>query len=119
MNLTPAALNEAVIKALDGLKAENITSLDVTKLTTITDYMVICTGSSTRHVKSLAKHVIDELLQLGIKPRSTEGELEGEWVLVDFNDVVVHVMQESVRNFYNLEKLWNIDLQKQKESHAH
>ena len=108
MTMTPEALKEAVFEALDDLKAKDIVCLDVKALTSVTDYMVICTGSSSRHVKSLADNVNVELKKLGEKALSIEGAAGSDWVLVDFGDVVVHVMLEEARNFYELEKLWSV-----------
>jgi len=101
------SLMQAIMHALEELKAESIVQLDTRHLTPMMDFMVICTGNSSRHVTSIARHVVEELHKQKIKPRGVVGEKEGEWVLVDFNDVVIHVMQQEVRAFYNLEKLWS------------
>jgi ribosome-associated protein len=103
------ALTELVIKALEDLKAQDIRAIDVRGKTTITDMMVIASGTSDRHVKALADNVIIKAKEAGVVPLGTEGEGDNEWVLVDLNDVVVHVMLPRVRDFYNLEKLWLID----------
>ncbi len=102
------ALTKLVIAALEDLKAVDIKVLDVRDLTVITDTMVICTGTSNRHVKSLAQNVLDEARGKGYRPIGVEGLAEGEWVLVNLNGVLVHVMQLQTRAFYQLEKLWDM-----------
>src|ERR1700757_4092065 len=106
-----AALKALGIAALEDLKAVDIKVLDVRELTPITDHMVICTGTSNRHVKSLAENVMDRAKQKGFRPIGVEGLGEGEWVLVDLNGVLVHVMQAQPRLFYQLEKLWDMSQQ--------
>ena len=100
------ALKQLVIDALDDLKAINTVSLDVSGLTDVMDHMVITSGSSSRHVKSLATNVSAEAKKRGLQPLGIEGADAGEWVLVDFGDVVVHVMLPATRDFYDLERLW-------------
>ncbi|MEJ2531087.1 MAG: ribosome silencing factor [Halioglobus sp.] len=100
------ALNRLVVDALDDLKAVNTVTLDVTGLTDVMDYLVITSGTSNRHVKSLADNVCMEAKKQGVRPLGVEGEAAGEWVLVDFGDVVVHVMLPATRDFYDLERLW-------------
>ena len=99
-------LTQLVVAALDDLKAVNIVTLDVSALTDVMDYMVIASGTSNRHVKSLASNVSVEAKKQGNAPIGVEGEDAGEWVLVDFGDVVVHVMLPSIRDYYDLERLW-------------
>jgi ribosome-associated protein len=99
-------LKELVIEALDDLKAVNTVSLDVTDLTDVMDYMVVASGTSNRHVKSLADNVCMEAKKQGMRPIGVEGQDAGEWVLVDFGDVVVHLMLPATRDFYDLERLW-------------
>ncbi len=95
-----------IINALEDTKAQEITVLDVRKKSDMTDFMIIVTGNSTRHVKSMAGNLIKAMKDLGEQPFGSEGETNGEWVLVDFENIVVHIMQRDVREFYNLEKLW-------------
>jgi len=98
-----------VNNALDNMKAQDIVAIDVRNKSSITEYMVIATGTSTRHVKSIAGEVIREAKAAGLPPLGSEGEENAEWVLVDLNDIVVHVMLAEIRAFYNLEKLWETD----------
>jgi len=97
-----------VIDALEELKGVDIRVLDVCGLTSITDRMVVASGTSTRHVKSLAENVARKTREAGFRALGVEGEQAAEWVLVDLGDVVVHVMMPSVREFYALEKLWSV-----------
>lgn len=97
-----------VVSALDDLKGEDVCVLDVRRMTTVTDAMVIVSGTSTRHVRSLARHVVETAKARDFKPLGVEGERYGEWILVDLGDVVVHIMLPQVRAFYNLEKLWSL-----------
>ena len=99
-------LNGAVLKALHDMKAQNINDLDVADITSITDHMIIATGTSTRHVKSISDAVLEQTKKLHFEPLGVEGEQDAEWVLIDLGDVVVHVMLPSTREYYQLEKLW-------------
>ena len=101
-------LLKLAIASIEDVKGIDVRVLDVRKLTVITDHMVICTGTSNRHVKSIADRVIDDAKKAGHRPRGIEGLDSGEWVLVDLIDVVVHVMQVQTRAFYQLEKLWEM-----------
>lgn len=94
--------------ALDDMKALNVVQLDVQHLTTMTDQMLIASGRSDRHVRSLASSVVAAAKEAGFKPVGMEGEESGEWVLVDLNGVIVHVMQQKFRDFYQLEQLWGM-----------
>lgn len=102
-------LHAVVLAALDDLKAEDVRSLDLRGKSPLMDTMIIATGRSDRHVKSLAGNVIRKAKEAGFRVRSSEGEREAEWVLVDLDDIVVHVMLPRIRDFYNLEKLWTTD----------
>lgn len=103
------ALEKLVLKALEDLKATEIRVLGVSELTSVTDMMIFATGTSTRHVKSIAAQVVKEAKDHDCPPIGVEGEESGEWVLVDLGDIVVHVMLAQIRDFYNLEKLWSMD----------
>lgn len=100
-------LKDLIVGALDDAKGLEIVSLDVTDLTDVTDYMVIVTGTSNRHVRSLTGHVVDVCREQGERPLGLEGEDTGDWVLLDMTDVVVHLMLADARKFYDLERLWN------------
>ena len=101
-------LLKLVIDALEDVKGVDLKVLDVRHSTSITDIMVIVSGTSSRHVRALADNLVRESKKAGVHPIGIEGEREGEWILVDLGDVVVHVMQPSVREFYDLEKLWSV-----------
>jgi ribosome-associated protein len=104
----PGALTEIAIAALEDMKAVNVKVLDVRKLTDIADTMIVATGTSDRHVKSIAGRLVERCQQAGHRPHGIEGEREGEWVLVDLQDLIVHVMLPRIREFYGLEKLWDL-----------
>lgn len=101
-------LKEVVLNALEALKGQEITCMDVSELTEITDFMIVASGTSNRHVKSLVDKVVEDANGRGIKPIGVEGAEQGEWVLIDLADVVVHVMLPKVREFYDLERLWSM-----------
>jgi ribosome-associated protein len=101
-------LSQVVGQALDDLKADAINVLDVRHLTTVTDTMIVASGRSDRHVRSIGSAVVEQCKKAGFKPIGVEGQRSGEWVLVDLGDLVVHVMLPRVREFYNLEKLWDL-----------
>jgi ribosome-associated protein len=115
-----AAASEAiaaeVLAALDDAKALNVRRLDVAHLTTVTDVMVFASGRSDRHVRAVADAVVERLKEAGHPPLGVEGQQGGEWVLVDCADVVVHVMLPRVREFYNIEKLWDISAREAKDA---
>ena len=99
-------LLQLAIAALEDLKAKDITTIDVRGKTSITDFMVIASGSSSRHVKSLVDNVLEKVKEQGVRPLGSEGLDTGEWALLDLGDVVVHVMLPTARQFYDLERLW-------------
>lgn len=104
--LTTDELQQLVISSLEDYKAADILVIDVTGKSPLTERMVIASGNSTRHVKSMAENLIVSAKAAGNPPLGVEGAGEGEWVLVDLNDVIVHLMLPRTRAFYNLEKLW-------------
>ncbi len=106
--VTAEDIKNAVITSLEDMKAKDIVCLDVKPLTSMADYMVVASGTSSRHVKATADRVLDDVRKLGIKPLGIEGAQASEWVLVDLNDVIVHVMMPDARRFYDLEKLWSV-----------
>ena len=110
------AINAALVDALEEVKALDIQVLDVRKLTTITDTMIIASGRSDRQVKALADKVIERAKQLGIPPLGVEGEQQGAWILVDMGDVIAHLMHPTTRAYYQLEKLWTDDQANSKTS---
>ncbi len=101
-------LKTIVTDALEDIKAKDIVSLDVSELTDITDTLIVASGMSNRQVKALADNVVEEAKKQGFRPLGVEGTDAAEWVLVDYGDLVVHVMLPATRAFYDLEKLWSI-----------
>lgn len=100
-------LVKLAIDALEDFKAQDINVIDVRELNNVTDVMIVASGTSTRQVSSIARKVSERAKEAGVRPFGVEGENTGDWVLVDLGDVVVHVMQPSVRDFYQLERLWS------------
>ncbi|HYC35647.1 MAG TPA: ribosome silencing factor [Usitatibacter sp.] len=103
---TTLAKKKLVIAALEDIKARDIQAIDVRKVTSIFDWIIVASADSARQTKALARHVRDSLKEAGSAIVGTEGEEGGEWILVDAGDVVAHVMQPAVREYYNLEELW-------------
>lgn len=101
-------IGDLVVDVLDDLKAQSVLRLDVRHLTSMTDVMIIASGRSARHVRAVAQALLERCESAGVKPIGVEGEDGGEWVLVDLGDVIAHIMVPSVREFYALEKLWDI-----------
>ena|SRR5210317_363157 len=108
--MTLEELRDLVIDVLNDMKAKDIKVLDVRGKTSITDIMIIASGTSSRHVKSMAETVAFKAKDAGEAPLGTEGLDDGEWALIDLNGVVVHVMQARVRDFYQLERLWDPEI---------
>jgi len=103
------ALNHWIVDKLDDMKARDITVLDVRSVTPIFDTVIIASGTSSRHVSSVAEYLVQAVKQAGMKPAGVEGGSDSDWVLVDLGEAVVHVMHPDTRAFYNLEKLWSLD----------
>ena len=106
-SMTATSLRDHIVGALEDLKGHDILALDVTKLTPITDFMVLVSGTSNRHVKALVDEVVQTAKDCGSPASGVEGRESYEWVLLDLGDVVVHVMQKEAREFYDLERLWS------------
>ena len=101
-----ATIKKNVIEALEDIKGFDIIDLDVRKLTSITDYMIIASASSPRQTRALANNVHDKMKDLNVEIVGIEGEGEGDWVLVDIGDIIVHIMTPTTRAYFNLEELW-------------
>ena len=114
--LNSKKLASVAIDALENMKGQSIRSINVQSLTEITDYMVVVTGRSTTHVKSLADAVVQDVKEAGATVVGVEGKMQSEWVLVDLGDVVVHVMMAPVRALYNLEDLWSFKADSEADS---
>jgi ribosome silencing factor RsfS/YbeB/iojap len=103
-----AQLRSVVVAALEDMKALDIKVLDVRGLTDIADTMVIASGTSDRHVRSVAQRVVEKAKEAGFRPHGVEGQQDSDWVLIDLGDMIVHVMLPRVRDFYGLERLWQM-----------
>lgn len=99
-------LKDLLATALEDFRANNVVSLDVRELTDIMDYLIVAGGTSSRHVKALADNLTEAAKQHGVRPQGVEGQAGSEWILVDFGDVVAHLMLPAAREFYDLERLW-------------
>jgi ribosome-associated protein len=106
------SLKAVVSDTLDDMKALEVKYLDVRGLTDIADFMVIASGTSDRHVRSIAQRVVEKAKEAGFRPHGVEGQADGDWVLIDLNEMIVHVMLPRVREFYGLEKLWDMTVTK-------
>ncbi len=113
--LQAEGLKRTLIESLESIKARDIVAIDVRDRASFTDVMIFSSGTSSRHVKSIAQSVVEGGRDAGFIPIGVEGEAAGEWVLIDFGDVVVHVMLPETREFYDLEKLWGEEIPAQSE----
>lgn len=100
---------DVISKVLEDAKALDVIVFEVSKLTSISDYMIIASGRSSRQVNSMAEKVVEAAKENGLKPLGTEGKKEGDWVLVDLGDIIVHIMHPDTREYYQLEKLWSAE----------
>jgi ribosome-associated protein len=114
--MTPKKAAEKLITALEDMKAVNIKTIDVRKQTSITDMMMIATGRSNRQVRAISDKILETAKQIGLPILGIEGQKDGEWVLVDLGDFVIHIMQADVREYYQLEKLWTPEPKKPRAS---
>jgi ribosome-associated protein len=105
--VTPESLRNLIIDALEDRKGHDVVAMNVTSMSDVTDYMIIASGTSNRHVKALVDRVMDAASTAGVRPLGVEGRETNEWVLVDMGDALVHVMQAEARRFYDLERLWS------------
>ena len=104
--MTPIKLNESIIDILDNQKARDILTIDIKKFTSIADFMVICTATSDRHLKAVFNHLTQALKEQHITPISKDNQNQSGWQILDYGDVIVHIMLDKAREFYQLEKLW-------------
>jgi ribosome-associated protein len=102
-------LRDLVVDAIEDVKGVDIRVFDVQDKSNVTDIMIIASGNTARQVKALTDNVVEKAKHAGVQPLGVEGEIHGEWALVDLGDIVVHIMQPAIRDFYNLEKLWGED----------
>ena len=100
-------LRDLVVDALQEIKGVDVITLDVRNMTTVTDWMIVASGTSSRHVQALVDNVAEKAKAAGHRPSGVEGESGGEWILLDFADVIVHIMLPETRDFYDLERLWS------------
>lgn len=110
MQISPEKLLKTIIDSLDDAKAEDIVSIPLAGKSSIADYMVVATGRSTRHVSAVSERVVSDMRDAGLGKSKTEGQDQCDWVLIDAGDVIVHVFRPEVREFYNLEKMWTVEI---------
>ena len=118
ISIAKPTLKAVVLAALDDMKALEVKLLDVRGLTDIADFMVIASGTSDRHVRSVAQRVVEKTKEAGYRPHGVEGQQDADWVLIDLNDMIVHVMLPRVCEFYGLEKLWDMTSAKRAAARA-
>ena len=111
-------LQHVIVAALEDMKAHDIKTLDVRGLTDVADFMIIASGTSDRHVRSVAERVVEKTKAAGFKPHGVEGRQDSDWVLIDLSDIIVHVMLPRSREFYGLEKLWDLTVAKRAAARA-
>jgi ribosome silencing factor RsfS/YbeB/iojap len=111
-------LRDVIVTALEDMKAHEITVLDVRGLTDVTDHMIIASGTSDRHVRSVAERVVEKTKAAGFRPHGVEGRQDSDWVLIDLSEIIVHVMLPRAREFYGLEKLWDMTAAKRAAARA-
>ena len=104
--MAPEALRNLIVEALEEKKGRDVVAMNVTGISDVTDYMIVASGTSNRHVKALVDQVVEAASLAGVEPLGVEGRESNEWVLVDMGDALVHVMQAETRDFYDLERLW-------------
>jgi ribosome-associated protein len=103
-------LKNKIINSLEDIKAVNPIAIDVTRISSLTDFMVVASGTSNRHIAAMSEHVLEDLKETNISGIKIEGQGGDDWVLVDAGDVVIHLMSEDAREFYDLESLWDPEL---------
>ena len=113
-----ATLTDVIVAALEDMKALEIKTLDVRGLTDVADFMIIASGTSDRHVRSVAERVVEKTKAAGFQPNGVEGRQDSDWVLIDLNEIIVHVMLPRAREFYGLEKLWDLTTAKRAAARA-
>ena len=116
INMTETDLTQIVREAIEDLKGIDVYEIDIREMSSIADYMMIATGTSNTHVKALSRSVVDKAKENSIRPLSTEGNEAADWVLVDFGDLIVHLMLPETREFYDLERLWSMSPQSYEET---
>ena len=118
-SLTPEEVRDRILAILEEHKGQSIECLDVTGMTAIADYMIVVSGTSSRHVKALSTHVIETMREHGVRCQGHEGEQDAEWILLDFGDTLVHIMQHATREFYDLESLWQTGFRQAEQLRGH